>query len=200
MDGMNKLISCGLTSAAILLLGASSSSAQSQTLPENRWSRGTTLSLSGGAASASGDTGALVAGTIGWELNRQLALKGAGTWLDRDPGAGAWAASFGLHATLPKVLVLPFVEGGFGIYLASFDPKRATSIPPFYANRMSGAVTQTFVDPALFLSGGIDLFRNDHLIIRPAAGAMVAVRSGHASTVGTFSIEAEYHFEGHPSE
>jgi hypothetical protein len=90
--------------------------------------------------------------------------------------------------------VAPFVEGGFGLYAASFDPKRTSDIPPFYADRMSGAITNWFSDPAFFVGGGVDLMRRNNVAVRPSVGAIVAFRDGSTYTTGTFAIRVEYHF------
>lgn len=157
------------------------------------------LALSGGVGTASDGTGAVLGTTIGWEITPRVGVEGTATWLDRQTGASAFAAALTVHAILMRSRRLsPFVEGGFGMYLATFDPHRATTIPAFYADRMSGIQKETFTDPAFFMGAGLDLFRTSHVTIRPVIGAIVAVSGSHAHTVGTFTIRAEYHFEDHP--
>ena len=186
-----------LQSAVFVLLFASAAAAQSG--PQHDWSHGTTLAAAGGVGQAGDDTGALLGGTIGWEISPRVGIDGAGTWFDRETGATAFAASLNVHAMLTKSQpVAPFVAGGFGMYLAVFDPNRATHIPTFYADRMSGPLTQRFTDPAFFASAGIEFFRTGHFTVRPAVGAVIAMHGADTFVVGSFIVQLAYHFEDHP--
>ena len=129
--------------AAIVLVAASAASAQDQ-LPAHHWSRGTTLAVTGGAATASDDVGGALGATIGWELTPQIGIEGTGMWIDREPGASAFRGSLNVRAALTRTAPLsPFVEGGFGMYVAKFDSNQMTNIPPFYSERMAGLGTST---------------------------------------------------------
>ena len=184
--------------AAFVLVTAPAAFAQSEP-PQHRWSHGTTLSVMGGVATASDDTGAALGGSLGWEITPRVGIEGTWTWIDREPGASAFNASLNVHAVLTKSQpIAPFVEGGFGMYLATFDPKRVTNVPPFYADRMAPVGTSTFTDPAFFAGAGIEIFRTHHFTVRPAVGAIVVMDSGRAYTVGMFTVRASYHFEDHP--
>jgi hypothetical protein len=184
--------------AALVLFAASVASAQDE-LPPHRWSRGTTLAVMGGVATASDDTGAALGATIGWEITPRIGIEGTGTWIDRDPGASAFSASLSVRAALTNTRPLsPFVEGGFGMYLATFDPNRVTNIPPFYADRMAGLATNTFTDPAFFASAGIEVVRTLHFTVRPAVGAVIVVDGGRGYTLATFTVQGSYHFSKHP--
>ena len=184
--------------AVLLLLAALPVQAQGP-LPTHRWSHCATLTGSGGIAAGSDHTGATVGGAIGWEITPRIALDGSATWFDRQTGSTAFAAALSVRGLLTdSAWVAPFVEGGFGLYTASFDPKRAVDIPPFYADRMSGAITNWFNDPALFLGAGVDLMRRSNVAVRPSAGAIIAFREGATYTVGTFAVRVEYHFGGVP--
>jgi hypothetical protein len=120
--------------------------------------------------------------------------------MDKREGVDAWAATLAVHATLTNGRsVSPFVEGGFGLYLASFDPRRAADIPSFYADRISGSGINTFTDPAFFAGAGIDLLRNRHWAIRPAAGFLTAFHRSDTYITRLFSVQIEHHFEKHPS-
>ncbi len=90
------------------------------------------------------------------------------------------------------------MEGGFGLYSASFNPKLATDIPPFYSERMSGVTTNRFNDPAFFAAAGADVYRSNRLAVRPTVGATMAVRDGRTHTVATVTVHVEYHFGGLP--
>jgi hypothetical protein len=184
----------------LLLLAASPAGAQSLQPVEHQWSHGTTLGLVGGVGTASDGTGAVLGGSLGWELTPRVGIDGTATWYDRQTGDSSFAATLSVHAGLTRSHALaPFVEGGFGMYIATFDPSETTAIPPFYADRMTGALAATFVDPAFLMSAGFDLFRTRHIAIRPTIGAVIAVHDARAYTVGQFTVRAEYHFEDHPA-
>src|SRR6185436_18371113 len=164
--------------AAFVFVAASAASAQDQ-LPAHHWSRGTTLAVTGGVATASDDTGGALGATIGWDITPQIGIEGTGMWIDREPGASAFSASLNVRAALTRTAPLsPFVEGGFGMYLAQFDPNQVVNIPPFYAGRMAGLGTSAFTDPAFFASAGIEIFRPRHFTLRPAVGAVIVVDGG----------------------
>jgi Outer membrane protein beta-barrel domain len=178
-----------------VLLAASPAAAQSLQPVEHQWSRGTTLGLVGGVGTASDGTGAALGGSLGWELTPQVGLDATATWLDRQTGASGFSAALSVHAGLPTLPRLaPYVEGGFGMYIANFDSKETSNIPPFYADRMS-ALSQTFVDPAFVAGAGFNVFRGRRVAVRPSFGALIAFTGGNAYTVGTFTVRVEYHFE-----
>lgn len=184
-----------------VLLAASSAAAQSLQPVEHVWSRGTTLGLVGGVGTASDGTGAAMGGSVGWELTPQMGLDATATWLDRPTGASGFSAALSLHAGLPTLPRLaPYVEGGFGMYIANFDPKATSHIPTFYADRMSGALSQTFVDPAFVAGAGFDVFRGRRVAVRPSFGALIAFTGDDAYTVGMFTVRVEYRFERPPTQ
>ncbi len=183
---------------SILVFFTSPSWAQSE-LPAHRWSHCTTLSMSGGMAGASDQVGAAIGAAIGWEITPRMGLEFAGTWFDKQPGSTAYSAGLSLRAVLANSLsAAPFVEGGFGLYSASFNPKLATDIPPFYSERISGVTTNRFNDPAFFAAAGADVYRSNRLAVRPTVGATMAVRDGRTYTVATVTVHVEYHFGGLP--
>ena len=184
-----------------VLLVASPVAAQSLQPVEHPWSRATTLGLTGGVGTASDGTGAVLGGSIGWELTPQLGLDATTTWLDRQSGANGFSAALSVHAGLPTLPRLaPYLEGGFGMYIANFDPKDTSNVPPFYADRMSGALSQTFVDPAFVAGAGFDVFRGRRVAVRPAFGALIAFTGDDAYTVGMFTVRVEYRFERPPTQ
>jgi hypothetical protein len=61
-----------------------------------------------------------------------------------------------------------------------------------------GPGTNTFTDPAFFAAAGVNAFTGRHVAVRPAVGAIIAVRNGQSYTVGTLAVRVEYHFEEHP--
>jgi hypothetical protein len=171
--------------------------------PGNAWSHGTTLSVSAGAATGSSETGAQVGGTIGWEITPRIAVEGNGTWFDRRNGAEAFAATLAVQAALTRTgPVAPFVEGGFGLYRASFDISRS-AVPGFYRDRMTpGAigysVTNTFTDPAVLVGAGLNVFATPHIAIRPQVEAWIVTRNSQSYVMTAVAVRAAYHFENHP--
>jgi hypothetical protein len=186
---------------ASMVLGISTSLQAQMKPPAHMWSHCTTLTMSGGVSTASDYNGAMLSGAIGWEMTPRLGLEGSGMWFDKQTGSSGWAGGLNLRAVLAESqTIAPFVEGGFGLYAASFDPKLATRVPPFYRDRMSGVITNWFTDPAFFAAAGFDLWRNNRIAVRPTIGAIIAVNDGQAYTTGTATVRVEYHFGGLPPD
>jgi outer membrane protein with beta-barrel domain len=184
---------------AMMVFAAASPTRAQDTYPAHKWSHCATLTGSGGVASASDDAGAMFGGAIGWEITPRVGLEGSVTWFDKPTGSSAFAAGLSVRSVLAASSWLsPFVEGGFGMYSVSFDPRTATDIPSFYRNRMTGGMTDTFTDPAFFAGAGVDVMRRNNLAVRPTAGAIIAVQDGETHAVGTFVVRVEYHFGGLP--
>lgn len=191
--------------AAMVALGCAGCASSAVTVPNVRpmdFSHGTTLALSGGVAftsSTTSTTGGLVGGDIGWEITPRIGIQGSGSWLDRGPGATAFAAAltgqFSIRRPHPLV---PFVEGGFGMYRAAFDSPR--SVPGFYSGRITSGMTgaSAFRDPLFVAGAGVNLFVTRRIAIRPAAEVFVVTRGSQSYTMGMFTMRAVYHFENHP--
>ena len=163
-----------------VLLAASPAAAQSLEPVEHPWSRGTTLGLVGGVGTASDGTGGAMGGSLGWELTPLMGLDATATWLDRQTGAsGFLSAALYLHAGLPTLPRLaPYVEGGFGMYIADFDSTATSNIPPFYAELIAcPLLSQTFVDPAFVAGAGFDVYRSRRVAVRPSFGALSRSRA-----------------------
>ena len=157
------------------------------------------LALTGGVGTSSDSTGMQLGGVISWELTPRLGLETSASWLDKQPGASAFSAALSLRRELTKSHPSRlFVEGGFGLHLATYDPKRATDIPAFYQDRMSGTMTNTFVDPAFFGAMGMDVYRSLRVAVRPTVGVTLALDGSNAYPVGTFAVRFEYHFGDRP--
>jgi hypothetical protein len=188
--------------ATLLMLCAADTASAQIAPPPNMWKHGTTVNVFAGAASASSETGALAGGAVGWEVTRIVALEGSGSWLNRREGAEAFAADL---KTLVSVMaarpVVPFVEGGIGLYRASFDSSRGT-LPGFYQGRMvatgSKVNRMTFTDPSFILGGGVNLFATRHLAIRPEVEAKIVRRNSQTYVVTAVSVHLAYHFDDHP--
>lgn len=138
----------GATCAATL---APTIAAAQEGLPAHIWSRGTTLSASVGAASASPGTGALAGVGVGWEVTPRFGIEGAAAWLDRPGDSAAFAAALTAHFRLRGLQTIsPYLKGGIGMYRLSLAAPRAT-----------------FTDPSVVVGGGIRLFATKHLAFRP---------------------------------
>jgi len=189
-------------SVLFLLSVSSLASAQAVVDPEE-WRHGTTLNVFAGAASASSETGPLVGGAVGWEVMPWFAVEGSASWLNRDNGAGAFAADLkALIGLAPGRAVMPFVGGGIGLYRASFDHSRG-AIPDFYSRRAAmnaaGVATiTTFTDPSFIVGAGVNVFLTDHIAIRPDVEAKIVRRDSQNYVVGSIVVRLAYHFERHP--
>jgi hypothetical protein len=189
---------------AVLFTLCVSRPASAQTAPASHpWSHGTTLNVFAGVNAGSSKVGSLAGGAVGWEVTRWLAVEGIGTWLDRGTGADAFAAD--LKAIVSPVIarrVVPFLQGGIGLYRASFELPRA-EIPDFYRSRLAAAAsgmnsTKTLTDPSLIVGGGVNLFVRPHVAIRPDIQAKVVRHGSRSYVVTTVAVHLAYHFETHP--
>ena len=187
---------------AVTLCEAAAASAQTD-YSGDQWRHGTTLNVSGGAASASSEAGAVVGAAVGWEIKPWLAVEGGGSWLDREKGAEAFAAELtaliGLRRASP---VTPFVEGGFGLYRASFDLSQGPP-PGFYGRRLAtpSNITSTvsFTDPSFIVGIGLNVFVTPHLALRPDIGVRLVRRDSQSYVVSALMVHLAYHFEEHPT-
>jgi hypothetical protein len=181
--------------ALVMLALSMNASAQQAAPPEGE--HATTLNVFAGAGTDSSETGLVAGMAMGWDATRLLALEGSGSWLDRGDGADAFSAAVKLQARLRTARpVIPFVEGGFGMYRAWFDPG-STVIPEFYQDRIT-ATDRTVTDPAFVFGGGVSLFASRRISIRPEAETMLVRSGGQNYFVTTFAARFVYHFEDRP--
>lgn len=165
-------------------------------------SRGTTVNVFGGAASASSEIGPLGGVAFGWEVTPRLTVEGSASWLDRHRGAKAFAAELkALVNLVPGRSVVPFLQGGVGLYRATFDPSKGEP-PDFYGGRVTanpvGTTTATFTDPSFVVGGGVNMFMTRHLAIRPDIDAKIVRNHSQRYVVTAVSVHLAYHFEDHP--
>ena len=180
---------------ALVMTLSMPASAQQATAPEGQ--HATTLNVFAGAGTDSSETGFVAGMAMGWDVTRQLALEGSGSWLDRGDGADAFSAALKVQARLRTVRTVgPVVEAGFGMYRAWFDPD-ATAIPEFYRHRIT-ATDRTVTDPAFVFGGGVSLFASRRISIRPDVETMLVRSSGQNYFVTTFAARFVYHFEDRP--
>jgi hypothetical protein len=157
----------------------------------------TTLNVFAGASSDSSETGVAAGMAMGWEVSPLLALEGSGSWLDRGDGADAFAAAFKIQARMRSLrTAVPFVEAGFGLYRAWFDPN-STAIPEFYQDRIT-ATDRTVTDPAFVAGGGVSLMLSRRISLRPEIETMLVRDAGRNYFVTTFAARLAYHFGDRP--
>jgi hypothetical protein len=180
-----------------------STAAAAQTGPmRHEWSHGTNLSLFAGAGGDGAHTGALAGAGIGWEVLPWFGLEGSGSWLDRGARAEAFAADLKAIIGLARAAAMvPFVQGGVGLYRTSFDRSRS-AIPAFYTRRMGGMgpmnANVTFTDPSVVIGGGLNLFVTQHAALRPEVTSTFVIGDARTHAVTAFALRMTYHFEDHP--
>lgn len=190
-----------LTSAAcIILFGAAAVVCAQRTIKPDEWSHGTTLSGFVGVPVESGHGGAALGAAVGWEMTPRFAIDGTGSWLDFGHGATGFAGSIALRTRLSgQRKVDPFVQAGVGLYRAAFGA--ASTLPSFYERRtarrpLSGDLT--FTDPSLVAGGGVNIFLNRRVAVRPDFVATFVLRDGRRHVISTLGVHAVFHFEDHP--
>ena len=183
---------------------ASSQTFQTSESPvPHRWSHGTTLELSAGAAHAAPNTSAAFGAAIGWELNHHAEIEGVAAWLPERHGAESFAADLKLLVNLTRpARVVPYLGAGAGLYFAAFDTTQAT-LPPFYQQHRPDSSTPgraTFTNPTIVIAGGANVFTAHHLSVRPDLGVRLVMDGSHVYTVTTAAFSLIYHFDNHPTE
>ena len=169
----------------------------------NDWSHGTTLSGFGGVTVTSEQTGSALGGAAGWEVTPNLAIEGLGAWSDFGSGTTSFAGSVKARfRILGQRKIDPYVAGGIGLYRTTFGSSES-AMPMFYKRRMvmpesPAGLSRTFTDPSVVGGGGVSLFVNRHVALRPDAEAAIVFRDGHTHVVTTIAMHVVYHFENHP--
>ena len=187
---------------AVSCLLSGSAWAQTDIRP-NEWSRGTTLDGFAGVGVDSSTSGPVLGGAVGWEVTPRLAIEGSGSWFEFGDARAAFAGAMKVRARLSgRRTIDPFVQGGVGLYRTTFAPG-ATEVPAFYRRRMVGNNTvhnvgTTFTDPTLVAGGGVNIFVNRHLSLRPDVTAAIVLRHRRSHVLTTVAVHAVYHFEDHP--
>lgn len=190
-----------LSSYAFIAYLVLASPAFAQTPATYDWRHGTLLTgLAGSAFAPSADPRATLGGGFGWELNHWVTIEGSGAWLvprHEDQGFSADLTAL-VNLTRPA-RVVPFVGGGMGIYIASFDTT-AGPVPEFYRARIpqdSVATNRTFADPMFAFSAGIDIVARENWSIRPAVNVKLVTDGSSAYVVTIAAVSIGYHFERH---
>ena len=181
--------------ALVMLTLSVNASAQQAAGPDSQ--HATTLNVFAGAATDSSQTGLAAGMAMGWDGSPRLAFEGNGSWFDRGDGANAFAAAAKMQVRVRAARpVVPFVEAGFGLYRAWFDPD-STAIPEFYRDRIT-ATDRTVTDPAFVFGAGLNLFVSRQISIRPEIETLLVRGGGQNYYVSTFAARFVYHFEDRP--
>jgi hypothetical protein len=195
-----RFISRTAITALLSLIVPALAHAQTDTLPDHDWTHCSTLRLAAGVASADSEAGAGLGGGFGWTLNRRLALNADAVWFDRPAGEERFAGGVTAEVALADDWrVLPYVDAGFGVSIASFDlAKRAPS--DFYDRRIaederSTGVTRTFADPAFIVGAGAKALVTRTIEVRPGVSAIVAWRDGRTAVTTLVSVGVNFHLE-----
>jgi len=165
------------------------------------WSHSTTLTGLVGAASAeSADTRATLGGGFGWTLNRWVTVEASGNWLvPRHEDHGFSADLTAVVNLVRQGRVIPFVGGGMGLYIASFDTTTGT-IPGFYQERIpeDSAIThRTFTDPMFAFSAGVDIATQARWSIRPVVELKLVTDGSSVYPITIAAVHITYRFERH---
>jgi opacity protein-like surface antigen len=183
----------------LLMTMAGVASGQSQTPMD--WTHGAVASGFVGAGTAS-DAGPAVGVGLGWEMTRRVSLDGRGRWFDGGSSSeGAFNVDLVSRVSLVRTMrAMPYVAAGIGMYRVVFD-QASSDVPSFYRDRMdTGAAAgtrQTFRDVSWTAGGGIDVFLNPHIAIRPEASVLLVTTSGDARAMAVWGVHVVYHFEPH---
>jgi hypothetical protein len=189
--------------ALFLVLGSAKAGAQPPaSLPYEPQTHCTSLSLFGGVATPESASGALLGGTVGWQITPRVGLEGFAMWLDLPHSETGFSAAFSTHVDFRNgATVVPYLAGGMGIYHAAVDMNDHAA-PTFYTDRFmmndDPGMRRTFTDLALLAGGGVAFFLSPQLALRPQADVMFVVADDDTRVVPVFTLHLVYHFRDHP--
>jgi hypothetical protein len=125
--------------SVVALLWGSAARAQSEVAP------GAAASLVAGVASTSDVTGAVLGGSVLFDVNDWVGIEGEATYLDRGTGADALSAGGGVLVNLlpSHRRVVPYAAAGAGLYRMSFDVGNARLLGPVQSQFPAGAMVCT---------------------------------------------------------
>lgn len=185
-----------ITLTFVLASTAAGSAWARQPARVSEWSHGTTLNGFGGFSADSNQAGPVLGAAAGWELTPNVAIEGSGAWTEFGSGTTSFAGAVKARIRIAgRRQIDPFVHAGIGLYRATFDATEV-EVPEFYKRRMSDL--RTFTDPTVVAGGGVSVFVNRHVALRPDAEATVVFRGGQSHVVTMVAMHVVYHFENHP--
>jgi hypothetical protein len=167
----------------------------------NPWKKGTALGVFVGGARQSEGTDMAAGTSISWEMTPLFTIEGSGTWTSGST-VDTFSALIGTRVNLlPRRLLVPFVSGGAGMQVATVDGAIA-DVPSFYSRRMvttstSTTLTHTFDDFAWSVGGGVDVFINHHVALRPDLRVLLVHADGQTRPTTVYGVHLVYHFEEH---
>jgi len=185
---------------AVMALAALASAQEST--GGDTWTHGTTLNAFAGVASEPTAGAATAGGAIGWQMTPSLSFEGTGAWINSQSSSPWFSAALKVQTRLAHARgANPFVEGGIGLYQASFDAGQAT-VPEFYAKRMNdppgSKMSHSFTDPSVVFGGGFNLLATRHFAFRPTVEVTVVLRNNDSYTATAGVLRFAYLFENHP--
>ena len=187
----------------MLMVVALAASAAAQDASQD--GRATALAVTAGVSRANEATHGVLGGDALFELTAHFALQGAGRWMDRGPGSGAFAAElcavFGYAGT--RETAVPYVTAGVGFHRRTFESAGAGEIPAFYRRRLSvGGGTfgerRTFTDPSVVVGTGVDVALSRTVTVRPDVRALFVLNDGRHDTVYLATVSLGFRFEHKP--
>src|SRR6476646_4624592 len=149
----------GSMAIAVMALAALASAQEST--GGDTWTHGTTLNAFAGVASEPTAGAATAGGAIGWQMTPSLSFEGTGAWINSQSSSPWFSAALKVQTRLAHARgANPFVEGGIGLYQASFDAGQA-DVPEFYRKRMTeqpggSVMSHSFTDPTIVFGGGLN--------------------------------------------
>lgn len=191
-------VHCLLLAGALTLAWVSPAAAQSART--TALARGTTVSGFGGVAGGVSQTGPLFGGSAGWDMTPVFSIEGSGSWIDFAHQANGFAAALKLRVKLTgQRTVVPFVQGGIGMYRATFA-EGETIRPDFYRRRHARGLGlgAAFTDPTVVAGAGLTIALNRRTALRPAVESMVAIRNGRTRALTALAVHVVFVFEDHP--
>jgi hypothetical protein len=189
-------------SSMTIVVMALAALASAQESTEGAWSHGTTLNAFAGVASEPTAGTATAGGSIGWQWSPTMSIEGTGAWFNSQSSSPWFSAALKVQTRLAHARgANPFVEGGIGLYQASFDAGQ-TDVPEFYRKRMTDQagtmMSHSFRDPSVVFGGGLNVVATRHFALRPTVEVTVVLRNSDSYTTTAGVLKLAYIFENHP--
>jgi hypothetical protein len=191
----------GSMAIAVMALAALASAQEST--GGDTWTHGTTLNAFAGVASEPTAGAATAGGAIGWQMTPSLSFEGTGAWINSQSSSPWFSAALKVQTRLAHARgANPFVEGGIGLYQASFDAGQA-DVPEFYRKRMTeqpggSVMSHSFTDPTIVFGGGLNVLATRHFALRPTVEVTMVLRNSDSYTTTAAVLRLAYFFENHP--
>ena len=131
-----------------------------------------------------------------------VSFEGTGAWINSESSSPWFSAALKVQTRLAHARgANPFVEGGIGLYQASFDAGQA-DVPEFYRKRMTeqpgSMMSHSFTDPSVVFGGGFNVLATRHFALRPTVEVTIVLRNSDSYTATAGACGLAYFFENHP--